>query len=96
MTTTHWFILIGMLMLARGLAATTISRLPVTSAIVYLVAGIILGPMVLGIFTFDAIKQSHVLEVAAEIAVLISLFSAGVKMPVPMTFKRWGPSIRLA
>ncbi len=96
MTTIHWFILIGMLMLARGLAATTISRLPVTSAIVYLMAGIILGPMVLGIFSFDAIKQSHVLEVATEIAVLISLFSAGVKMPVPITLKRWGPSIRLA
>ncbi|MES2757392.1 MAG: sodium:proton antiporter [Pseudomonadota bacterium] len=96
MTTTYWFILIGMLMLARGLAATSISRMPVTSAIVYLTAGIILGPMVLGIFSFDAIKQSHVLEVATEIAVLISLFSAGVKMPVPITFKRWGPSIRLA
>jgi NhaP-type Na+/H+ or K+/H+ antiporter len=96
MTTTYWFILIGLLMLARGLAATTISRLPVTSAIVYLMAGIILGPMVLGIFSFDAIKQSHVLETLTEIAVLISLFSAGVKMPVPITFKRWGPSIRLA
>ncbi|HEX9172484.1 MAG TPA: sodium:proton antiporter [Telluria sp.] len=96
MTTTYWFILIGCLMLARGLAATTISRLPVTSAIVYLSAGIILGPMVLGIFSFDAIEQSHVLETLTEIAVLISLFSAGVKMPVPITFRRWGPSIRLA
>ena len=37
MSTTDWFLLIGCLMLARGLAATTISRLPVTSSIVYLV-----------------------------------------------------------
>ncbi|MDB5937210.1 MAG: sodium:proton antiporter [Massilia sp.] len=96
MTTTYWFILIGFLMLARGLAATTISRLPVTSAIVYLSAGIILGPVVLGVFSFDAVKQAHVMETLTEIAVLISLFSAGVKMPVPITFKRWGPSIRLA
>jgi NhaP-type Na+/H+ or K+/H+ antiporter len=36
------------------------------------------------------------METLTEIAVLISLFSAGVKMPVPITFKRWGPSIRLA
>jgi NhaP-type Na+/H+ or K+/H+ antiporter len=96
MTTTLWFILIGCLMLARGLAATTISRLPVTSAIVYLSVGLVLGPVVLGIFSFDPIKESHVLETLTEIAVLISLFSAGVKMPVPITFKRWGPSISLA
>ena len=96
MTPTYWFLLIGCLMLARGLAATTISRLPVTSAIVYLAFGLILGPVVLGVFRFDAVEQSHVLETLTEIAVLISLFSAGVKMPVPITFKRWGPSFRLA
>ena len=96
MTPTYWFLLIGCLMLARGLAATTISRLPVTSAIVYLAFGLILGPVVLGVFRFGAVEQSHVLETLTEIAVLISLFSAGVKMPVPITFKRWGPSFRLA
>ncbi len=96
MTTIHWFILIGCLMLARGLAATTIARLPVTSSIVYLSVGLLLGPVAFGFFTFDAVKQSHVLETLTEIAVLISLFSAGVKMPVPITFKRWGASIRLA
>ena len=96
MTATYWFLLIGCLMLARGLATTTISRLPVTSAIVYLAFGLILGPVVLGVFRFGAVEQSHVLETLTEIAVLISLFSAGVKMPVPITFKRWGPSFRLA
>jgi NhaP-type Na+/H+ or K+/H+ antiporter len=34
--------------------------------------------------------------VATEIAVLISLFSAGVKMPVPVTLKRWSAPVRLA
>ena len=95
MTTTFWFILIGCLMLARGLAATTISRLPVTSAIVYLLVGLLLGPVAFGLFSFDAVKQSQVLETLTEIAVLISLFSAGVKMPVPIN-KRWWPSVRLA
>ena len=96
MTTTHWFILIGCLMLARGLAATTISRLPFTSAIVYLCVGLILGPMVLNIFAIDPLKQSHLLETLTEIAVLISLFSAGVKMPVPIKRERWSPAIRMA
>ncbi len=96
MTTTHWFILIGALMLARGLAATTISRSPFTSAIVYLGVGLMLGPMALGIFHFDPIKESHLLETLTEVAVLVSLFSAGVKMPVPITRARWAPAIRLA
>ena len=96
MTTIHWFILIGALMLARGLAATTISRSPFTSAMVYLCVGLLLGPMVLGIFRFNPIEESHLLETLTEIAVLVSLFSAGVKMPVPITRKRWGPAVRLA
>jgi NhaP-type Na+/H+ or K+/H+ antiporter len=96
MTTTDWFLLIGLLMLARGLAATTIARLPVTSAIVYLVVGVVLGPMVLALFHFDPVHNAKVLETLTEIAVLISLFSAGVKMPVPFIMKRWSPSIRLA
>jgi NhaP-type Na+/H+ or K+/H+ antiporter len=96
MTTTHWFILIGCLMLARGLAATTISRLPFTSSIVYMCVGLILGPMVLNIFAIDPLKQSHLLETLTEIAVLISLFSAGVKMPVPIKLAQWSPAIRMA
>jgi sodium/hydrogen antiporter len=94
--TTHWFILIGCLMLARGLATTTLGRLPFTSSIIYLGVGLVLGPMALHIFAFDAREQSHLLETLTEIAVLISLFSAGVKMPVPLTRKRWTPAVRLA
>jgi sodium/hydrogen antiporter len=96
MTAYQWFMLIGCLMLARGLAATTLSRLPVTSAIVYLGAGLVLGPAVLGVFTVNPLAQAPLLEIMAELAVLISLFSAGVKMPVPFTWARWHASIRLA
>ncbi len=96
MTTIHWFILIGCLMLARGLMATTISRLPISSSIVYLCVGLLLGPMVLKVFKIDPMAEAHLLETLTEIAVLVSLFSAGVKMPVPITRKRWAPAIRLA
>lgn len=96
MTTIQWFLLIGALMLARGLAATTISRSPFTSAIVYLLAGLVLGPSGFEVFHFDPVKQSALLEVLTEVAVLISLFSAGVKMPVPVRWARWGIPVRLA
>lgn len=96
MSNAHWFLLIGCLMLARGLAATTIMRLPITSAIFYLLVGLLLGPTFLALFHFDPVKHSALLEVLTEIAVLISLFSAGVKMPVPVKLKLWSAPIRLA
>jgi len=94
--TTLWFLLVGGLMLARGLAATTISKSPFTSAIVYLGAGILMGPTLLNIFGFDPKLQSALLEVLTEIALLISLFSAGIKMPVPFKRERWDAPLRLA
>lgn len=96
MNTTLWFLLVGGLMLARGLAATTISKSPFTSAIVYLGAGILMGPTLLNIFGFDPKLQSALLEVLTEIALLISLFSAGIKMPVPFKRERWDAPLRLA
>ena len=96
MTTDHWFILIGLLMLARGMAATSISRSPFTSAIVYLGVGLILGPTALNLFHFDPTEESGVLEVLTEVAILISLFSAGIKMPVPFQRANWNAPLRLA
>ncbi|WP_219117709.1 sodium:proton antiporter [Janthinobacterium sp. UMAB-56] len=96
MSTTAWFILIGCLMLARGLGAASITRLPLTSAMAYLGVGLLLGPMFLGLFSFNLVRQAPLLETLTEIAVLISLFSAGVKMPVPFSLARWLPSLRLA
>ncbi|MES2499952.1 MAG: cation:proton antiporter [Pseudomonadota bacterium] len=96
MAVAYWFLLIGLLMLIKGLSTTSLKKLPFTSAIVYLVIGFLLGPSVLGFFYFDPIKQSALLEVLTEIAVLISLFCAGVKMPVPINLAKWRPSLRLA
>ncbi len=96
MTNAQWFLLIGCLMLARGLTSTTLKRSPFTSAIIYLAVGLFVGPTVLNAFYFDPFKQSALLEVLTEVAVLISLFSAGVKMPVPVTLSRWRPPFLLA
>jgi len=96
MTNAHWFLLLGGLLLARGLLTTPLKRLPFTSSIVYLMVGIVAGPTVLNVFYFDPLQQSAVMEVLTEVAVLISLFSAGVKMPVPVTLPRWRVPILLA
>ena len=92
----QWFLLIGLLMIARGLWGAAVSKLPFTSATIYLVVGLLLGPLALNLFTVDPLGGAKVIEPIAEIAVLVSLFSAAIKMPVPFTVARWMPAIRLA
>ena len=91
-----WFLLIGILMLGRGLTSTMLARSPFSSSIVYLAVGLIAGPMVLNLVHFDPLNQAPLLEMLTEVAVLISLYSAGIKMPVPVTVKQWTRPFLLA
>ncbi|MBT9462400.1 cation:proton antiporter [Hydrogenophaga sp.] len=96
MSIAQWFVLVGALLLVMGVASTVLKRVPVTPAMLYLGVGLIMGPTVLDAFSFNPLKQSAVLEVLTEVAVLISLFSAGVKMPVPFSFRQWRAPLLLA
>ena len=96
MTSQQWFLLIGALLLLRGLSATVLKRSPVTAAIIYLAVGLLVGPSALNLFHFNPLKESALLQALTEVAVLISLFSAGVKMPAPFTLARWHAPILLA
>ncbi|HEY9097940.1 MAG TPA: sodium:proton antiporter [Thiobacillus sp.] len=96
MTNAQWFMLVGGLLLAMGLTYSVLKRSLVTSSIIYLAVGIVVGPTVLNLFHFNPLKESALLEVLTEIVVLISLFSAGVKMPVPFNLTRWRAPILLA
>lgn len=96
MTTAQWFLLIGGLLLAMGLTFSLLKRAPVTSAMIYLAVGLVVGPTGFNLFHFNPLKQSALLEVLTEVAVLISLFSAGVKMPAPFSMARWRAPMLLA
>ncbi len=96
MTSPQWFLLIGGLLLLRGLSNTLLKHLPVTPAIIYLGVGMLVGPSALNLFHFNPLKQSALLELLTEVVVLISLFSAGVKMPGAFSFARWRAPILLA
>lgn len=96
MTNAQWFLLVGGLLLAMGLTTTLLKRSVVTTAIIYLVVGLLVGPSGLNLFHFNPLKQSALLEVLTEVAVLISLFSAGIKMPAPFSVPRWRTPILLA
>ncbi|NMF89264.1 cation:proton antiporter [Aromatoleum petrolei] len=96
MTNAQWFLLVGSLLLAMGLTSSALKRLPVTSAIIYLAVGMLVGPTVLSLFHFNPLKESGLLEILTEAAALISLYAAGVKMPVPFSMARWRTPVLLA
>ncbi|MGV3726304.1 cation:proton antiporter [Hydrogenophaga sp.] len=96
MNTAQWFLFVGGLLLIMGVTPTLLKRLPVTPAMLYLAVGLFMGPTVLGVFSFNPLKESALLEVLTEVAVLVSLFAAGVKMPVPFGWRQWRAPLQLA
>jgi sodium/hydrogen antiporter len=89
-------LIIGTLLIAKTLAGSFISRLPVSAAMVYLVAGIALGPSGFGLWRLDVLHDGILLERLTEVAVLISLFTAGMKMDLPFRDVRWRIPLQLA
>lgn len=84
-----WLVLIGGILLAMGITAQFMRRLPITNAMVYLAVGFVIGPTLLHLFHFNPLKESAVLERITEMAVVLSLFTAGLKMPVPVRLCDW-------
>ncbi len=91
-----WYLLIGGLLLAMLLGNSFIERLPLTPAMLYLGVGVLLGPAALGWLRFDAFRDAGLLERAAEVAVLISLFTSGLKLRLPLSDVRWRLPVLLA
>ncbi len=86
-------LVIGILLFTVTLGSGWITRSPFSFAFIYLIAGIILSP-----YGFNLIQirpGAGFLEKVAEIVVLISLFSCGLKMNRPLNFRAWGSTVRL-
>lgn len=91
-----WCLIVGLVLLAMALAGSLLKRLPLSASMLYLAAGFGLGPIGLGLLEADPFGQSRLFERLAEIAVLISLFVAGLKLSVPLRSARWFLPLRLA
>ena len=89
-------IIVGTLLIAKTLVGSFISRLPLSAAMVYLGVGVAIGPLGFGLIRLDALKHVLLLERLTEIAVLISLFTAGLKLELPLRDRRWRIPLQLA
>ena len=96
MTFTYWFIVAGLLLALIALGGSVLKRIPLSVALLYLGAGVLVGPYGLGLLVIDPLTESPVVERLAEVAVILSLFSAGLKMRMPFTDPRWRLPLRLA
>src|SRR5688500_7478452 len=93
---TAWYVIAGVLLIGMALAGTVLKRLPLTAAMFYLAAGATLGPWGVGLLRVDAIQDASWLERLTEVAVIISLFTAGLKLRLPASDRRWRVAILLA
>ena len=91
-----WFIVAGLLLTLMALGRTTLKRLPLSTAQLYLLVGVGIGPLGIGLLVIDPIEQAKPLEILSEIAVILSLFAAGLKLRTPLSDRRWRLPLRLA
>jgi NhaP-type Na+/H+ or K+/H+ antiporter len=91
-----WFVVVGLLFVGMALARSVLQRLPLSTAMLYLAVGAALGPHGAGLLDVDVYEQSHLWERVTEVAVLVSLFAAGLKLRVPLSDGRWVLPVRLA
>jgi NhaP-type Na+/H+ or K+/H+ antiporter len=91
-----WALIIGALLTTMALSGTSLKRLPLSTAMLYLAAGYGLGPAGWSLMSPDPLTYSGTLERVAEVAVLISLFAVGLKLGLPLSDKGWRLPARLA
>ncbi len=91
-----WFVVAGALLTLMAIASTVLKRVPLTAAQLYLAVGVAVGPLGIGLLVVEPLAAAAVLERVTEVAVILSLFAAGLKLRTPLTDGRWKLPLRLA
>lgn len=87
----------GLILLAAVFALSRQADRPFTSAVVYLFlgAGVSIGLHTFGVDLLEPIEDASVIERAAEFAVIVALFSAGLRLDRPLGWREWSSTVRL-
>ncbi|MES2662060.1 MAG: sodium:proton antiporter [Pseudomonadota bacterium] len=91
-----WIGFIGALLLLMALSSAYLKNLPITTSVIYLIIGLIIGPIGLNIISINFVEWRVFFEHLTEIAVIISLFIGGLKLRLPLRDKSWTAAFRLA
>ena len=96
MTAAHWYLALGSLLVALVLSKGLLARLLLSRATVYLFVGVLVSLIVPRGDSLNPIHHAGLLGRVAEVALLISLFTVGLRMGVPILDRRWLVPVRLA
>ncbi|HVG10663.1 MAG TPA: cation:proton antiporter [Thermoanaerobaculia bacterium] len=84
-----WMAVVGGLLLLVALSSAYLRRLPVSTAVLYLLLGIAFGPLGLGLLRVDLKESTPWLERLTELAVIVSLFVGGLKLRLHWRNPAW-------
>lgn len=96
MHATLWYVIVGAVFIVMALASSLLKRLPLSTSMLYLLIGVGIGPAGLGLLVLDPMAFVEPLERLTEVAVLISLFTAGLKLRAALRDRAWFIPLRLA
>ena len=91
-----WSTIVGLLLVLMALSDSLLARLPLSTSMLYLLAGAVVSPLVLGLAAPTPLSHVELIEHLAEVVVLLSLFTSGMKMSVGLNDGRWLLPVRLA
>ncbi len=91
-----WSAFVGLVLIVMGLSTTVLARLPLSTSMLYLAIGAAISPLWLGWTTLSVPPHTVLLERLAEVVVVLSLFTSGLKMSVGLGDGRWFLPLRLA
>jgi NhaP-type Na+/H+ or K+/H+ antiporter len=90
------YVVVGAVFIIMALSGSVLRRLPLSTSMLYLAAGVLIGPHALNLVNFDPITQAAIVERITEVAVIVSLFTAGLKLRLPLRDPLWKLPIVLA
>lgn len=90
-----WYLIVGALLLSMSLMASLLDRLPISPAMFYLPVGYVLGPAVSGLINISLVQHAELLTTLAKMALLLSLFTVGLKLRLPFRDAIWRLPLRL-
>ena len=91
-----WSAVIGALLIIMAIGDSLLARLPLSTSMLYLLFGAVISPLGLEWTGFVFEANATGIEILAEIVVLLSLFTSGLKMSPGLTDGRWRLPFRLA
>lgn len=89
------FFLVGLLFILMSLVSSVLKRIYLTSTILYLCIGIFLSK-VINVISIDPIEDATIIRLLSEIAIIISIFTAGLKLKLPLSWQAWKMPVILA